>query len=210
MSNHCVGDALLVEIAAESLVVLLRHLYHDAWVFGKECLYDVAVVAQLAEVDMHTALDVCECHLKQCGYDAAGTDVMSAVDESAVDKRLYGVEGIGEILRILHRRHVVAHLAEALCKGAAAQALLVEREVYMVERGGAVVDHHWAYHLAHVRNLTAAGYDDRTRSYHLLSVGILLRHGKRVLSCRHVDVESTAEVAQCLHGTVEACVLAFL
>ena len=73
-----------------------------------------------------------------------------------------------------------------------------------------VVHQHGRHHLAHVRHLSAAAYDDRSRADNLLSVRILLAHRQGIFARRHVHFERTAEVGECFHRTVEARVLAFL
>ena len=135
---------------------------------------------------------------------------MSGHDPSALDELLHGVEGIGEVLGVLHRGHVVAHIAQALCEGRAAEPLLVEAEVNMVERRALVVDDDGRHHLLHVAHLSTGADDDRSRRYDLLAVGVLLCQRERVLARGHVDVQVAAEVAQGLHGGVEPCVLALL
>ena len=162
------------------------------------------------QVDVHTALGVGETHLKQCGDETTGADVVACHYPAPLYHLLHGVECIGEILRVLHRRHVVAHLAEALCESTSAEHQFVEREVDMIDRRILVVHYHRRYHLAHVAHFAAARHDDSSRRDDLLAVRILLRERQRVLSCRHVDVESAAEVAERLHCSIETGVLALL
>ena len=50
---------------------------------------------------------------------------MSGKDEILLDEVLNGIESIAEIQRVLHGRNIVAHLAKCLCKGRAAQTLLI-------------------------------------------------------------------------------------
>ena len=119
---------------------------------------------------------------------------MAGHDPALLYELLYGVEGIGEILRVGDRGHVVAHAAQALCEGGAAQPLLAEREVDVIERGALVVDHHGRDHLAHVAHLAAGADDDRSRRDDLLAVGVLLRQRQRVLARGHVDMQGAAEV----------------
>ena len=85
------------------------------------------------EIDVHTAFDVGECHLKECGDETASTDVMSAVYPTAVNHLVDRVEGICEVLRVLHCGNIVAHLTKTLGKCTTAETLLVEREVDMIE-----------------------------------------------------------------------------
>ena len=80
---------------------------------------------------------------------------MSGKDEILLDEVLNGIEGIAEILRVLHRRHVVAHLAKCLCKGRAAQTLLIVGEINMVEGGIGIVHQNRRHHFPDVGNFTA-------------------------------------------------------
>ena len=155
ISNLCVCNSLLVEICAEVLVVCLGNLNHDTGILGEESLHDVTVAADVVEVDVHTTFDIGKCHLKECGDKTTGTDVVSAVYPTAVDHLVDSIEGIGKILRVLDCRNIVAHLAKTLCESTTAEALLVEREVDMIEGGTLVVDHYRTDNLADIRNLTA-------------------------------------------------------
>ena len=82
---------------------------------------------------MHTAFSVGEAHLEQCGDQTACRDVVTCHNPALLDHLLNCVEAVGEVLRVLHGRYVVANEAEALCECATAETLLVEREVDMVE-----------------------------------------------------------------------------
>ena len=120
------------------------------------------------------------------------------------------LEALAEVLRILDRRHVVAHLVEALGKGAAAQLLLAEGEVDMIESGVFVVDEDGGAHRADVGHLAPTCHDDRARRDDLLAIGILLAQGQGVLAGRHIDADGAAEVGEGLDGTIEARVLTLL
>ena len=80
----------------------------------------------------------------------------------------------------------------------------------MIERSVLVVDENRAYHLADVGNLASSAYDDGSWRDNLLAVGILLCQRQRVFTCRNIDVEVAAEVAQRLYSTVETCILTLL
>ena len=112
-----VADALLVHEFGKVLLVGVADFHHDAGILGKERLHHVAVLAEVVQVDVHAALGVGEAHLQQGGNQTAGRDVVSGHDPSFVYQLLNGHEGVGEVFYILHRRHVAAHLAEALRKG---------------------------------------------------------------------------------------------
>ena len=99
---------------------------------------------------------------------------MTCHHPTTVNQFLNGVEGIGKVFGVLHRRHVVAHLAEALRKGGAAEVLLVEGEVDVVDAGVLVVHQYGADHLLDVAHLTACRDDDRSRRDNLLAVEVLL------------------------------------
>ena len=89
----------------------VRHLDNHARVLGKECLHYIAILAEVEEIDVQTAGLVGEAHLQQGGNHTTGTDVMSGSYPSTLDHLLYSHEGITEIFRILHRGHIVTHLA---------------------------------------------------------------------------------------------------
>ena len=133
ITNLCVCYALLVKVCAEVFIVSFGNLYHDARIFGEEGLHDITVTTDVVEINVHTALDVGECHLKECGDETASTDVMSAVYPTAVNHLVDRVEGICEVLRVLHCGNIIAHLTKTLGKCTTAETLLVEREVDMIE-----------------------------------------------------------------------------
>ena len=135
---------------------------------------------------------------------------MACEDPAAVDELLHGLKALAEVLRVLDRRHVVAHLVEALGKGAAAQLLLAEGEVDMIESGVFVVDEDGGDHLADVAHLATTCHDDRARRDDLLAIGILLAQGQGVLAGRHIHADGAAEVGESLDGTIEARVLTLL
>ena len=204
------AHAALLHELAELLLVLVAHLDDHARVLGEERLDDVALGAEVVQVDVHAALRVGEAHLQQGHNQTAGRDVVACHDPSALDEFLNRHERVGKVFGILHRRHVVAHLAEGLREGRTAQSLFIEREVDMIDGSVLVVDQHGRHHFLYVAHLAASRHDDRSRRDDLLTVGILLRERERVLARRHVDVQFAAEVAQCLDGSIESCVLAFL
>ena len=81
---------------------------------------------------MQATLSVGKGHLQQRGDETTGTHVVTCHDPSLADELLHGIEAVGEILAILHRRHVAADAAEALCEGRTAKTLLVEAEVDII------------------------------------------------------------------------------
>ena len=118
-------------------LVLVAHFDDHAGVLGEESLYNVWLPSfgggyQVMKIDMQAAPVVGEAHLQQGNDETTGRDVVSGHDPSAFDEFLNSIEGIGKVFGILHRRHVVAHLSKALCKGRSAKSLLVEGEVDMV------------------------------------------------------------------------------
>ena len=209
LANLHEAHAGVFEYLLHFVLVLVGHLDDDTRVFGKEYL-DEVVFLNLVEADFHTSLHVREAHLEQGGDETAGRDVVSGQDEALVHQLLNGQEGVAEVFGVLHGRHVVAHLAQRLGEGRTAQLQVVEAEVDVVERRLVVVHQHGRNHLLHVAHLAAGRYDDRTRSDDLATVGVFLRHGEGVLARRYVDLQGTTEVAQCLDGRVEACILTLL
>ena len=133
ISDLGVADAVVFEILAQLLLVLVRNLDDHTGVLGEEHLHDVvALRLHVVEVDMQATLCVGKGHLQQCGDETAGTHVVTCHDPSLADELLHGIEAVGEVLAVLHRRHVAADAAEALREGRSAEALLVEAEVYII------------------------------------------------------------------------------
>ena len=133
ISNLGVADAVVLEILAQLLLVLVRNLDDYTRVLGEEHLHDVvALRLHVVEVDMQTAFSVGKGHLQQCGDETTGTHVVTGHDPSLADELLHCVEAVSEILAVLHCRHVAADAAEALCEGRTAKTLLVEAEVYII------------------------------------------------------------------------------
>ena len=85
------------------------------------------------EVDVHTALGVGKAHLQQGGDQTTGGDVVTCHDPALLNHLLNSHERISEIFGILDGGHVGAYLAQALGKGGATKALLVKREVDVIE-----------------------------------------------------------------------------
>ena len=73
-----------------------------------------------------------------------------------------------------------------------------------------VVDKDGTDYLADVGDLTAGTDNNSTRRDDLLAIGILLTQREGVLTCRHVDVQVTAEITQCLDGCIQTGILSFL
>ena len=210
ITNLGIADAMVLKIVEEIELQLVAHLNDHTGILGKECFHRIAVGTDVMQVDVHTATGVGEAHLQQCGDESAGRDIVSGHDPTLLDEFLNGIKAVGEVLGILHGRHVVAYLSKALCESRTAQPLLVEREVDMIEAAVLVVHHHGADHFLDVRHLAAGTDDDGTRRDDLLAIGILLAQRQRVFTCRHVDMQVATEVRQCLYALVQTGVLAFL
>lgn len=132
LTYHGVAYAVVVHYGLELFSILVGNLNDNAGVLCHKNLNHV-VAANLFQVDVHAALGVGEAHFEKSGYHTAGADVVTCHYEVFLDKLLNGVERIAEVFGILHSRNVVAYLAEALCKGTSAQALLIEREVDVID-----------------------------------------------------------------------------
>ena len=111
------ANALLLHELLEVELVLVAHLDDHAGILGEERLDNVTVLTEVMQVDVLAALRVGEGHLEQRGDETTGRDVVTSHDPAAVDELLHGHEGVGKVLGILHRGHIVAHLAKALGKG---------------------------------------------------------------------------------------------
>ncbi len=88
----------------------IAHLDHHTGVLSEEGLHDVAILTDVVEVDMHTALRVGEAHLQEGGDQTTGRDVVTGHDPPLLDELLDGHEGIAEVFGVLHRWYVVAYL----------------------------------------------------------------------------------------------------
>ena len=97
--------------------MLVLDLDDDTRVLGKERTHDVAVGTDIVQVDMHAAFRIGEAHLEQRGDESASRYVVTSDNPSLLNHLLHSHKGIGEVLGILHRRHIVAHLTQALGKG---------------------------------------------------------------------------------------------
>ena len=134
-----IAHAALLQEVAHLVGMLVAHLDDDTRVLGEKLAHHV-VALDVVEVDAETALHIGKRHLQQGGDQTTSRDIVACEDPAAVDELLHGLEALAEVLRVLDRRHVVANLVEALGKGAAAQLLLAEGEVDMIESGVFVVD----------------------------------------------------------------------
>ena len=208
-TNLGIAYAGILQNLLHTVGVLLLHLYDNTRVLGKEQLHHVTLL-YLVEVELQTALGVCEAHLEQCGYDTACADVVTCQHEPLLHHLLYGEECIAEILWVLHRRNIRTHLAQTLCEGRTAQLQSVEGEVYIVQARSLHVLYHWAHGLLHVVHLSASTHNHGAWGDNLLAVRIFLRHGERVLTRWHVYLQVAAEVRQSLHSLVETRILTFL
>ena len=130
--NSCLCSLLLHEVL-ELLLVLIAYFDHHTWVLSKERLHDIAILADVVQVDVHTTLGIGEAHLQQSGDQTTGRDIVTSHNPTLLNQLLNSHEGIGEVLGVLYRRHIVAHLTQTLGKGRTTQTLLVEREVDMIE-----------------------------------------------------------------------------
>ena len=90
--------------------MLIANFDDDAGVFCEESLYDVAILADVVEVDMKASLGIGEAHLQQSRDETAGRDIVSCHDPAFLNELLDGHKGISEVFGILDRRHIVAHL----------------------------------------------------------------------------------------------------
>ena len=131
ISNLSEAYPSIIEECLQLILMLVANLDHHTRVLGEECLYDVCRL-QVVEVDVKSALCICEAHLKQCCDKSTCRDIVSCHYPSALYEFLYGVEALHEVIRILHRRHIITYAVKTLCESRAAEALAVEAEVYMV------------------------------------------------------------------------------
>ena len=65
VANLGKANALFLHEVFELLLMLVAHLDDNAGVLGKQRLHDVAVLADVVQVDVHTALGIGKAHLQQ-------------------------------------------------------------------------------------------------------------------------------------------------
>ena len=94
----------------ELLLVFVAHLDNHTRVLSEQGLDDVAILADIVQVDMHTALLVCEAHLEQSSDKTTGRDIVASHNPALLNHLLYSHEGISKVLWILNGRNIVAHL----------------------------------------------------------------------------------------------------
>ena len=193
----------------ELVLVLRADLNDNAGILSEENLGDV-IGLEVVEVDLQATLGVGEAHLQERGDETACADVVTGQQQLLADALLHSVKGIAEVFGIRARGHIAADLALALCVGAAAEAQLIKREIYMVEGALRLIGQHRAHHLADVTHLATGGHDDRTRSDDLGAIGIFLRHREAVLAGRHIDLQCAAELRERFHSLVQAGILTLL
>ena len=80
----------------------------------------------------------------------------------------------------------------------------------MIDRVCGVRDKHRGEDLLHVRDLTDSADDDGAWAQDLLAVGVLLRHGERVLTRGDIDTKRDREVRSSLYGVVETSIFALI
>ena len=150
---HKAHSCLAEQVFHFTLVGIL-HLNDHTGVFGKEQLHGV-FLHDVVEVGFDTTFLVGEGHLQKGGDETTCTDVMTCQDEPFLHQFLHSQEGIAEIFRILHRRHIAAHFAKTLSKGRTTEFQGVEGEVDVIECRVLVVHQHWAHHFLHIAHLAA-------------------------------------------------------
>ena len=91
--------------------MVIAHLDDHAWILGEECLHYIAVPTDVMQVDMQAAFPIGKTHLQKRGDQTARRNVVACHHPAPLHQLLHRIEGIGKILRILHRGHIVAHLA---------------------------------------------------------------------------------------------------
>ena len=99
---------------------------------------------------------------------------MTCHNPTLLDHLLNSHEGIGKVLRILHRWHIVAYLTQALGESRTAKSLLVETEVDMVDGCVLIIYQDWRNDLLNVADLTTGRYNHCSRRDNLLTIRILL------------------------------------
>ena len=190
-------------------LMLVTHLNNDTRILCKQNL-DKVLLLDFIQVDFHTALHIGKAHFKQCSDKATGRNIMSGKNQSLVDQLLHGKESIAEVFGILHAGNFVTHFAQGLGEGGTTEFQVVETEVYMINGSFFIVDQHWRNDLLDIGNFSTGRNNYRARRNDFAAVGVFLCHGKRVFTSRYIDLQGTAEVAQCLYCRVQPGIFTFL
>ena len=133
VSNLGEANAVVLKVFLHLTLVGVRDLNDDTRILCEEHLHHVvALRLNVMQIDMQTAFGVGEGHLEQGCDETTGRDVVAGHHPAFLDKGLDGIEAVGEVLCVLHRRHIRADAAQCLRKGRTAKALLVEAEVYII------------------------------------------------------------------------------
>ena len=191
------------------ILMLVADLDNDTRIFCKQNLNDILFL-HIVKADFHTAFYVRETHFEQCGNQTTGRYIVSCKDQSFVDKFLYGKECIAEIFSVLYARYIIAYLTQRLGESRTTQFQFVEAEVDMIKCSLFIVDQYRRYNFFHVGNFAACRNNHCSRRNDFLTVRIFLCHRQRVFSGRNIDLQRTAEVAQCFNSCVKAGILTFL
>ena len=135
---------------------------------------------------------------------------MTCQNQALANTFLYSLKGITEIFGIGYRWNVASYETLTLCVGTSAKSQLVEGEIDVIQSTLRFVGQYRANHLANVGNLSARANDNGAWGNYLRAIGILLTHGKAILTRGNIDFQLTAEVAQCLYCFVKTCILTLL
>ena len=57
-----IADTHILHEVLKVLLVVVAHLNNDTWVLSEESLHDVAISADIVQIDMHAALGIGEAH----------------------------------------------------------------------------------------------------------------------------------------------------
>ena len=148
---------------------------HHAWLLAERHA-DEVVFVKCAEVNVHAAFIVGECHLKQGGDQAACRHVVTCEDEFLLDELLQSVEALLKVFSINDIGCIVADSVDDLSEAAASEFECVFREVDVQNLGVFIVDNHWLDGFSDVGDFACCCHDDGARGKHLLAVLVFLGH----------------------------------
>ena len=210
ITNLSKAHTLLFHEVLELLLMLVTYLDNNTWVLSEQSLNNIAISADVVQIDMHTTLGIGEAHLQQRSNQTTSRNIVTSQNPTLLNHLLYSHKGVSKVFWVLNGWHIVAHLTQALGESRATKVLGVKAEVDMIDRSVLFIDKYRRHYFLDIRNFTACADDDRSRRDDLLAVGVLLTQRERVLTCRHVDMQVAAEITQGLDTCIQTGILTLL
>ena len=187
---------------------LLFHLNEDTRILGKQDFNDI-FFGYGVQIHFQSAFDISETHFEQCGDHPACRNVMSGKYQPFVDRFLYGIECVAEVIEVSDCRRLTAHFAERLCESRTAETESIEREIDIIYIGMFVAHKYGRNNLADIAHFTCSRDNHRAGRKDFVRA-VFLGHRKRILASRDVDTECAGKIRCRLNSFVEPCILALI